>query len=656
MTKRELKKLPQLHVTNAMKKIVAEDKGYYTQTYNMERIWCPNIVWFYRAKRTDDVLEVAIFTREEIASGMRTPRYRVFLHDGKYDTWEVQKERWRKATIERLEYEEYKERPRYYWYCDKGLWMNAAEKKILLDYTDNEKADPMEAVQYWQNAESNRTELDEINAQMRLVPELPKDFDDWILTDGLPQYLFYDAGRNVKIGCCTACKEQVIVDKPRYNKEIVCPNCGRTLVCKTRKKAAHIKDFARVNLLQKTPEGFVHRHFEVMAQYIDGERTGDGCWELLRVMYDKEFRRGRTYEWNRYKQTDMIRWCYQEWHGWYARNVEERSATLYWENIEEITKGTVLEHAVLKEFAKQKKFYPSNYIRTYKDGKGIEQLVKCGFYNIVGHLVSGSYIDKGYINLEETKAPKVLSLRKEYYRLLAGTDPTKREHSITYECQEVGIMPTREQVSYLAEVSAGRNFAIYARHTTLHKMIRYMHEALKDNKLQIIDYHDYLQMAAGLGYDLKDKWVLYPKNLEERHEQLIEERQEKDAELKKIEDDKKNGTLYEVIQKEHWKDYEMEDENFCLRLPQTVHEIRQEGNALHHCVATYIDRMVRGQTCILLLRAKADPLTPLYTMEVRNGYVVQCRGKYNCSMTDEVKEFVERFKKAKLNKLERKAG
>ncbi len=62
-----------------------------TRTYSYWRT--PNIVGpkyqkYYQAKKkTGGVLEIAIFTWGRIVSGENEPTYRVFLHDGKYDTW-----------------------------------------------------------------------------------------------------------------------------------------------------------------------------------------------------------------------------------------------------------------------------------------------------------------------------------------------------------------------------------------------------------------------------------------------------------------------------------------------------------------------------------------------------------------------------------------
>ena len=80
---------------------------------------------------------------------------------------------------------------------------------------------------------------------------------------------------------------------------------------------------------------------------------------------------------------------------------------------------------------------------------------------------------------------------------------------------------------------------------------------------------------------------------------------------------------------------------------------------MHHCVATYIDRVAKGETCILFIREKERKEEPFYTMEVRNGEVIQCRAKYNGEMTEPVKKLVNIFKTKKLwrqSGIERKAG
>lgn len=281
---------------------------------------------------------------------------------------------------------------------------------------------------------------------------------------------------------------------------------------------------------------------------------------------------------------------------------------------------------------------------------GIEQLVKCGFYKIVKEKMRG--YSTGYLKKEERSCKKILGLNGEYYQLLAGKNPSVREYNTTYEMQEHRLHPTWQQVQFFARFP--RNFTRYIRYTTIHKMERYIKEVLGEDERQAVDYHDYLKMAEELGYNMREPWILFPKNLEQRHEELIEESREREIKAKEDLDNKKDKKYEQYRKRDSY--LEMETEQFVLRLPKRIHEIRKEGNAMHHCVATYIDRVAKGETTILFLRKKQDPETPFYTMEVNNGVMIQCRAKYNGDMTEEVKEFVELFKRKKLKRTERKAG
>ena len=242
----------------------------------------------------------------------------------------------------------------------------------------------------------------------------------------------------------------------------------------------------------------------------------------------------------------------------------------------------------------------------------------------------------------------MLGLQGEYYNLIKKKDPYMSEYRALHNCQQAGIRVTWEQVQEMSKF--GRDFAIYMRHTTPHKMLRYIRENTTrkwndGDRQTVTDYHDYLQMAAILGYNMDDPYVLYPKNLKERHDQLVQEQEERKIELQGKKDDQKDGTLREMIKRRGWKAYEMETDDLLMRLPKRVREIRQEGQNQHHCVATYIDRMVSGETCILFIRKKEEPEESYYTVEVKGGEVIQVRGKYNADPKEDVENFIKTFKR-----------
>lgn len=653
MQKKELLKLPMMKVTEEMRKAAEE-----TRTYSYWRN--PNIIGpkyqkYYRAKKTGGVLEIAIFTWGRIVAGENEPTYRVFLHDGKYDTWETEAEKWRTANIEHLwDFREKSEEEKAAYGTH---WYKEHDRKLIVDFTGSEKQDIHSAVLEWQQYKKHRGETEVIDAAMSLIPDIPKDFEKWAFTDVVPQYMYYEYGK--RIGLCTCCgKHHELKEQPKYGKEGICPGCKRKVQYRTYKKKGRIHDWEYAALIQKIPGGYVLRFFALNQLIEQGTRSYGGMSEKIRITYNEQWNRQAIYSYHRYKMTNKIRWCNgYEYLSAYGGRKEEERCRLYPRNLRKILKGSKLEYSGMPEFARTGiEFYQQDFIDKAKKYAGIEKLIKAEFYNLTNSCIS--YGSRAPIDLYQKRVKKVLGLTGEYYNLIRDKDPTWREYEVTEQCQDVGIRATWEQIQRMAQYA--RNFAIYMRHSTPHKMLKYI-EGLKSEgpcvmrNQEVNDYHDYLQLAAGLGYNLDDDWILYPKNLKERHDQLTEEQNERKVELEKEADDKKDRKLKRTIKRKGWTRYEMETEELLIRLPECAHEIRKEGNAQHHCVATYMDRMVAGETCILFIRKKEEPDKSYYTVEVRDDEVIQVRGKYNVVPSEDIEEFMKTFKKS-LRKVERKAS
>lgn len=79
MRRGELLKLPELKVTETMRKTVREDQGHQVLRCGRPPVWSATYYWFYRAKKTETVLEIDVFTRDMILAGTAHPEYRLFL-------------------------------------------------------------------------------------------------------------------------------------------------------------------------------------------------------------------------------------------------------------------------------------------------------------------------------------------------------------------------------------------------------------------------------------------------------------------------------------------------------------------------------------------------------------------------------------------------
>lgn len=89
------------------------------------------------------------------------------------------------------------------------------------------------------------------------------------------------------------------------------------------------------------------------------------------------------------------------------------------------------------------------------------------------------------------------------------------------------------------------------------------------------------------------------------------------------------GSSFKEIN-EKWLSLEWEDRNFKIILPKNSRELVLEGEALHHCVGSYVQQVVDGKCLILFIRRKGSEEKPFFTMEYDlKGKVRQIKGMSN---------------------------
>ena len=148
----------------------------------------------------------------------------------------------------------------------------------------------------------------------------------------------------------------------------------------------------------------------------------------------------------------------------------------------------------------------------------------------------------------------------------------------------------------------------------------------------VSEYRDYLDMCHKPGYDMKNSFVLYPKDLQKSHDKAARRiKHRKDAKIKR--------DFIAVYQKLSGR-LDFEKDGLKIVYPDTPDDVIKEGHALHHCVGGYVERAANKECVILFLRKSSDEEKPFYTIEVQGQKAVQVRGTGNCSMTPEVEAFI----------------
>jgi hypothetical protein len=147
----------------------------------------------------------------------------------------------------------------------------------------------------------------------------------------------------------------------------------------------------------------------------------------------------------------------------------------------------------------------------------------------------------------------------------------------------------------------------------------------------IITLQDYASMSAACYEKVEDK---YPAYLKTAHDIVLL----KFNKLKELEENAEVMKYYDGSCNFASPTFKI-SEGFPIVIaePEEVIDIAEEGKAMHHCVATYIDRIKQseGHTRILFMRSydKRSYWNPEMfrhvTIEINGNSIVQVRGKYN---------------------------
>lgn len=80
---------------------------------------------------------------------------------------------------------------------------------------------------------------------------------------------------------------------------------------------------------------------------------------------------------------------------------------------------------------------------------------------------------------------------------------------------------------------------------------------------------------------------------------------------------------------------EAESDNYIVRVPRDEKDLLEEGNLLHHCVASYRDKIIDDKAIVMFLRKKDDPDSPYVTIELDEDLnFLQIKEIYDADVTD----------------------
>ena len=669
MIKAELRKLRTLNATREMMQKAAADNGVETKEKNWNgeyyiKKYKYRYGMYLRCQNLSGYLKIAVFLPEDMKKGINIPKYEIFINPeaDEYITraFNDGEEKWSRASIDNLEYSKF---AWGYLYndCHKDSWINKAGadsiKKVLNVECGGYRGirDYQRRVRQEKKEERYRREVAPWDADMKLMPELPKNFDNWITKKGIPEHFIfyhYDAKKEAESGYCSYCDKDVPVIKPRHNKKGICSCCKTKITFKATGKVKTLKtDKYDCALIQRIEGGFVIRTFEAYRYMARNGCLVCNLYEFRRVLY----REGTTtqYMMELYKNKEH-RWVRHNQHriyGYYSYSAG--NVKVYPYNISQLSKTILKQSALCIMIKHNPKLNVERYLYIENGNPAIEKLAKIGMIRLAKEMMECSY-DSELLNEDETDLAKLLKLDKSRLgRLRDERGGIKHLYWYQIEKQKNTIYQD-DMIRYFAIHNlVPSDFDFISKHLTYQKIWNYLkrqQELTNDTAEQLVKtWQDYLNMAAKAKMPIENEQIYKPKDLKQKHAEVIEILQQesfKEKAVKVRERFKDVDTVCAELTK-----YEYDGNKYCIVAPTRVEDIIREGTILQHCVHTcdfYWDRICRRETYLLFLRRTASKDTPYYTLEVEpTGNIRQKRttGDNQNKDFDEAIGFLKKWQK-----------
>ena len=487
----------------------------------------------------------------------------------------------------------------------------------------------------------------------------PKDLADYITRDVADRtYLIFD--RKADRCRCTRCgaehkiSEMYDGETLKHNVKHYCYDCCKDAIVKEfRYGRKNITEYGRILWFRKHGRTTFAELDEYQINYADWEPKVS-FWPSAQYRFTKE---SQEY----YKHIPEGYWTPERWER--RKDVKLPYATGGMWNYDSVPRyqKTVTHPSFLRERGSDLKYAnldmerllfkkPDNpyglicYIYNFLKYPSIEILEKAGFERIVGDRATGA--KSRAVNWRAKDLRRSLGLKpgeiKEFRNL--GRFARLYELERYKDIKKMGYKVSFDQLDILPNYKTKETIQEIERYVKLEKALNYLETQEDDCGI----YLDYLKECRALGYDIENRKVLFPKDLQAAHEETSKK-------IRIQEDDKKRVAFKESTDKIYGRT-EYREEKLLIRAAQSPEELRKESAALHHCIRTYVDRVARGECVILFIRKTASPDVPYFTLELSpKGEIIQCRGNRNCAYPEEVKEFLERWKKW-MKKKERKAA
>lgn len=631
--------------------------------------------------KNQKMLVIAFYERSAAANGFSEPSGVLYMEKDSYLThrWDGGQEHWKESRVS------------YAMNCigsKESICLTTQDEKRILSFLGKWAPDAWGYIQkaerdiIWKIEEyqthilerrlrmKKKKRADQIDQRMTEIPPLPAAFQYWLKDGPLlsSRYIFYKRTSHKIAHCfCTHCEShfQVSEDKcslfPAHNKSGFCPVCHSKITYKSWGRTSRIYDSADVAIFQRSRKGeLLLRYFTTKWEYNRSEnRRKISFREQARLFFDLSGRITGQYKYGYSSKTDRYGWYdtkdritgdprqidYRINLGMYQTvvNVWFQERFLYPYNL----------HAMLRlaNLSYDLKWYlhgtvdVTSYLLRGKQYPYAPSLYRIGMEKVARDILE-NYIDPIAPNLPGSLYKK-FGIAKEALGWVKENNWGMEEINLL---AAIGEKATQKDFLWVRQNQlAAKHIAYLRKLVSFQKMVNYLSKQVKKRSPNEIQYgcysikdgaqqwSDYLQMCENLGYDIKQDRVLFPKNLRDEHDKVVQ--------LTRVRFDPKIDRKIQKIYPSLNLNYSYTNGDYLIRPPKDFQEFVDEGVNLLHCVCTngYYIKHVEGSNLIFFVRKSDNPDIPFCTVEydVAKNKVLQLYGFRDRKPAKEVEDFVD---------------
>lgn len=451
---------------------------------------------------------------------------------------------------------------------------------------------------------------------------LPKKFDKFIDKISKKHNLIIKNRSNNYY--CTNCKNHFKSKKTRINDELKCPHCHFKYIVKGS-ILKHFNFYDCIGLLDKYKNYFIIRYFEI-ASYYNGHFFERDICEYGRKIFDEDFR--ELHEIINDNTFTRIGVCTVKHHSTFNENWRYFSSSwktlgndliFYPGNMKKVFKNTKYQYSQMWELAKHREYFDLSYLLHFYDSS-FEFLIKMKLYNLVGYY--GFARGK---NFQER-----FGLEKEFLSFM-------QKNNIDYDELEVLKFYKKKNINTIRIFKNCMGLSDLKEYKVDLDLLLKLTD-FNENKYS--EYCDYLRFAKQLEYNLKDKKILYPRNIGQAHDKLLA--QIEISKNQKI--NKKINVRYDELKKNTYK-----SKKYIIYPVTNIEDLISESRMQNNCVKTYAEKIANKECDIYFMRLMSNKNKSLVTVEVRNNEIIQKRTRNNQCTTKEQDEFLNKWEKDVLN-------